>query len=308
MESKLCDRPPRDESDRKSGRYSLEELAGIAQTSPRRVRSWIRAGLIELPDDEQPTFGFDDVRLVNLLVKLADSGFGTARLRGVLNQLRRRFPNPHDALAQLDLFAGILMIRDADSRLTAPDGQMLFDLSNPSDSISTIALRLAASDDLFARAVSLEQSGELEEAALAYRALLRQEGPDPATCFNLANVLASLGQSEAAVERYRQAIELEPENAAAWNNLGLSLADLGESDEALNAWRRAIEIDPHFLEAIFNLADALEDAGCFAESRPLWESYLRHDTESDWASYARRCLDGKAKTVRRPASGVRRRK
>ena len=293
MEAEVCDRATAEKPDRVTGRYSLRELAEIAEISPRRVRSWIRAGLIEPPDDAEPNYGFDDVRLVSLLAKLSESGFSTARLRGVLSQLRRRFPNPHEALAQLDLFAGILVIRDADSRLTAPDGQMLFDLAGRSDAASTIAMRpkAASADDLFERAVSLEQSGDLERAALAYREILRQEGPDPGTCFNLANVLAASGHAEAAVERYRQALELDPENAPIWNNLGLTLADRGESEEALEAWQRAIEVDPDYAEAIFNLADALEDAGRTADSRPLWKAYLRLDDQSEWGMYARRCLD-----------------
>jgi tetratricopeptide (TPR) repeat protein len=303
MESSLVDRPIEDEAAGTRGRYSRRELAELSHTSSRRINAWIRAGLLAAAENDgaSESFGFHQVRTANLLAKLTKNGIGTARLKRIVEQLGRRFPNPQEAVSQLELFAGLLIIRD-DDRLTAPDGQLLLDLLLDGNTTPTIALRLQAADSdevagaLFEQAVSLEQAGDLDGAARAYRECLLQSGPDAVTCFNLANVLDELGQTEAACERYRQVVELDPQYASAWNNLGLGLAQLAQHDEALEAWRRAVEVDPDSADAVFNLADALQQAKCFDEARPCWEAYLRLDGGDDrngddeWTSYARFCL------------------
>ncbi len=66
-------------------------------------------------------------------------------------------------------------IRGDDSRLTAPDRQLLLDLLGDGDPSPTVALRLQAADsprqgdEAFERAVSLEQAGDFEGAAAACR-------------------------------------------------------------------------------------------------------------------------------------------
>jgi tetratricopeptide (TPR) repeat protein len=275
-------------------RHSLHELAEIANVTPQRIRSWVRAGLIQ-PVEGTDDFGFHEVRLATVLTKLAENGIGTARLRAVQSQLKRRFPDLDEALSQLDLFAGLLVIRDEESRPTSPNGQRLLELLPQARTMSqpTVPLRPfdgPASDDLFGKAVALEQSGDLEGATQAYYECLLQEGPEPVACFNLANVLSASGHTEAAVERYRQAVELNPDYAVAWNNLGLVLAELGESEDALQAWQRAVDADPDLADGLFNLADAFQQAMRFDEARPLWTAYLRHDSQGEWHDYACVCL------------------
>jgi tetratricopeptide (TPR) repeat protein len=303
MESEFRSRPRADElGEGTRRRYTLRQVAEIANIPPRRLRAWIRAGLIQpIDSDGSDVFTFHEVRTASLLMKLARNGVGTARLRGILGQLRSRYANGREIFAQLDLFAGLLVIRDDDSRLAAPNGQLLLDLVPESDSTATVALRLdgadaaddaQGADDLFEQAVRLEQAGDPDGAARAYRQCLLQFGPELTTCFNLANVLSALGHTEAAVERYRQTVEIDPHYVAAWNNLGLGLAELGNADEAFQAWKRAVDIDPNSADALFNLADALQEASRFDEARPLWQAYLQLDGESEWSSYARFCLDG----------------
>jgi tetratricopeptide (TPR) repeat protein len=298
MESRLVNLQTEDDAPAGRRRYSLRELAELAHVSPRRVNGWVRAGLIRPAESGAggDRFGFRNVRTARLLAKLARNGIGPAQLKRIFEQLQQRFPDANEAVSQLDLMAGLLVIRGDDSRLTAPNGQLLLDLLGEGDSAATVALRLqpgdrpAVADEAFERAVALEQSGDLEAAAQAYRESLLETGPEPAACFNLANVLADLGQTEAAAERYRQVVELDPEYAAAWNNLGLSLADIGDRDGAIEAWRRAVKLDERSADALFNLADALYEAGHATEARPHWEAYLRLDEDTEWSAYARYCL------------------
>jgi tetratricopeptide (TPR) repeat protein len=262
---------------------------------PRRIRAWLKAGLIQPIEDAgfSETFSFLDARITGLLAKLSNAGVGTARLKRILNQLRRRYPDAQQILSQLDMFAGLVAIRDGASRLTAPDGQMLMDLAGEGDDRSSVALKLGPTDAdaAFDQAALLEQQGDLAGAARAYRAFLAEFGPEAVACFNLGNVLSGLGKDEAAAERYRQAVEIDSQYASAWNNLGIVLAGLGETIEALDAWRRAVNIDPHLTDAIFNLADGLQQAKRNAEAREMWKAYLEQEQDSEWADYARACLE-----------------
>jgi tetratricopeptide (TPR) repeat protein len=296
MESQVEPRPTkRGAAEDRSG-YTLRELAEMANVSPQRAAAWVRAGLLK-PVPGASGFGFSEIRLAKVLAKFAAHGIKTGRLRLVHDQLRRRFPDFDEVLFQLDLFAGLLIVRDQDSRPTSPDGQRLLDLLPDGARVpeSTVALRLSHSqcpDDLFEQAVSFEEAGDLDGATRAYQECLLQDGPDSVTCFNLANVLSASGRSEAAVERYRQAVELKPTYAAAWNNLGLALAQLGELEEAIRAWQRAVGAEPSLSDAFFNLADALQNAKRFDEAKPIWTAFLQTDAAAgEWRDYAFACLN-----------------
>jgi tetratricopeptide (TPR) repeat protein len=295
MESQVKTRPTkRNVAPDRTG-YTLGELAEMANVTRQRAAAWVRAGLLK-PIDGADTFGFSEIRLATVLAKFAAHGIKTGRLRLVHDQLRRRFPDFDEVLFQLELFAGLLIVRDLESRPTSPNGQRLLDLLPDAAAArgSPVSLRLTAaqsSDDLFEQAVSLEEAGDLQGAAKAYHECLLQEGPDAVTCFNLANVLSASGRTEAAVERYRQAVELNASYAAAWNNLGFALAELGETDQAIRAWQRAVKTDPTLSDALFNLADALQHAKRFDEAKPLWAEFLQSDADGEWRDYAYSCLN-----------------
>jgi tetratricopeptide (TPR) repeat protein len=295
MESQVKSRPTKRNVAPDRAGYTLVELAEMASVTRQRAAAWVRAGLLK-PIDGTATFGFSEIRLATVLSKFAAQGIKTGRLRLVHDQLRRRFPDFDEVLFQLELFAGLLIVRDQESRPTSPDGQRLLELLPDRTSVtgSTVALRLSDSQsatDLFEQAVSLEEAGDLDGAAIAYHKCLLQDGPDATTCFNLANVLSASGRTEAAVERYRQAVELNPSYAAAWNNLGLALAEIGETNEAIRAWQRAVETGPSLSDALFNLADALQHAGRFEEARPVWSTFLQTDADGEWRDYAYSCLN-----------------
>src|ERR1700685_2769790 len=124
-------------------RYSLRQVAELAHVPLRRLRAWVRAGLIE-PIDGDGQFTFRDVRAAGLLMKLSRNGLSTAQLQRIASQLRHRFPDANGALSQLELMAGLLVIRDAESRLTDVDGQLLLELAGGGGSSATVALRTGA--------------------------------------------------------------------------------------------------------------------------------------------------------------------
>lgn len=275
------------------GRYSLGEAAAVLGVPRDRLRSWLRAGLIEPAETREqiPYFDLRQIIRAKALVGLAESGVSTRLLRRSLQQLRRWVPGVAESLAWLDRLVPDgrrIVFTSGDGPPFEPSGQIVFDFREPADleSVPFIGSRV----DLFAAAVDHEARGELEAAADAYRELLTREGPDVEVCFNLGNVLYALGDRSAAAERFHQAVELDPQYAEAWHNLGNVLAESGQHHRAVLALRRAVELDPGYVDAHYGLADSLDELGQFKEARRHWESYLELGGNGEWAAYARQRL------------------
>ena len=278
-------------------RYTLEELCRLCQLPAGRVRSWIRSGLLEPAEVVRsvPCFTFQQVTAVRTLDEIVRAGVTVPRLRRSLEQLRAWMPEAEDALARIDLLEGRgrVVVRSADGRLMESSGQQLFEFG---EGAREPALRLERSprsstpigaDELFERALELEETGKHGAAADAYGEWLMQFGPDAVVCFNLANALYASGRREAAIERYRQAVEIDPDYVEAWSNMGSVLAEIGRKDEAVSAFQQALRTDPAYGNALYNLADTLDELGRQDEARGYWQAYLRQDVGSPWSEYAR---------------------
>jgi tetratricopeptide (TPR) repeat protein len=99
--------------------------------------------------------------------------------------------------------------------------------------------------------------GQLEQAVLCCRAVLRlqPQNPDAINCLGL--VLLSQNQPEAAAGHFREALRLRPGFALACNNWGNALRLSGDTEGALDHFRRAVAIDPNLAEAHSNLGQLL---------------------------------------------------
>jgi len=282
---------------RLSQRYTTGELTNLLGLSRDRLRTWMRAGLIQPVDsiDGIGYFDFCQVAGAKNLSDLTRAGVSTARLRQSLSQLQSWLGDAEHPLAQLTILerSGRLLVRLENGLLAEPTGQLHFDFSaQPQISALSLPARTESPETLFDRGYAAEEAGDFAEAAHAYREALLAGGPEAEGCFNLANVLYALGQKAQAGERFRQAVELNPTFCEAWNNLGTVLCELSEPDEALRAYRKALQLDPLCSDAHYNLADMLDGLGRHLEARPHWQSYLRQDPTGPWAEHARARLKG----------------
>lgn len=271
--------------------YTLPELAELLGVPRARIRSWVRARLVQPAAKEagELQFDFRQMTAVKTLWKLTQAGVKVSRLRRWLDQLRAWFPDVEDPLARLALLeqkTGHVLIRLEDGQLAEPSGQQHFDFETEPKP-SPAEPPCIHSEPWRQRAHYLENAGELAAAELAYRRALLEEGPDAELCFNLGNVLYALGHKEQAVERYRQAVELDTNYPEAWNNLGSALEELNQTSEALDAYRRAIALNPQYADPYHNLADTLDQMGQVKEAQRLWRSYLRLEPQGQWAEYAK---------------------
>lgn len=141
-------------------------------------------------------------------------------------------------------------------------------------------------------AMTIHQSGKIQEADQLYRAILRS-APNQADALhylgvaqhqlgkrdeaivlmrraielvpdyidaqnNLANVLKENGQVKEAEQAYRAVIAARPDFALAHNNLGVMLAAQGRLVEAVGAYRECLALTPEDAQAWHNLGNALK--------------------------------------------------
>ena len=145
-------------------------------------------------------------------------------------------------------------------------------------------------DDLFARAQSVEEMGDIAEAERLYRLLMKSDPADASAPFNLGNMLRANGRYVEAEAAFRTATRVDPQFAQAWYNLGDLLDDQGRTDAAIEFLRKALRVAPDYADAMFNLALLLQRKNQYAEAVNCWRFYLASDSHSDWAMRARRSL------------------
>ena len=105
--------------------------------------------------------------------------------------------------------------------------------------------------------LGLIETGNIEEAELELRKLLRDQPSYYQASFCLANLLRDHKRIPEAVEAFRLCLQFAPCYADAWNNMGLALGSLGKIEEAISSYRHALSIDANFRPSRQNLAQAL---------------------------------------------------
>lgn len=120
--------------------------------------------------------------------------------------------------------------------------------------------------ELLQTGIAHHQAGRFDEAATAYREVLRRF-PQHADALHMLGVLAHhRGAHEAAVDLIGQALRIIPQHAACHSNLGNALRALGRGAEALRSYRRALELSPDFADAHLNLGNLLQEQGRSADA------------------------------------------
>jgi tetratricopeptide (TPR) repeat protein len=113
----------------------------------------------------------------------------------------------------------------------------------------------AAGGDAYARAVALQQAGDREGAAAAYRELLKTQPSHVAARSNLGVVLAQLGRYEEAIEAYRAALAVDPKQHKIRLNLGIALYKAARYGDAVTELAAVRTAQPDNLQARYLEAD-----------------------------------------------------
>ncbi|MDX8386857.1 MAG: tetratricopeptide repeat protein [Gallionella sp.] len=115
-------------------------------------------------------------------------------------------------------------------------------------------------------AVSLHQSGKLDEASVIYRSLIPVK-PDNSHALHYLGLIALQKNSfKDAVSLIRRAIKLENQVPAFHFNLGNAYRGAGRFDMAASAFQEAVRLDPLFHPAYSNLGYVLHNLGKLSDA------------------------------------------
>jgi tetratricopeptide (TPR) repeat protein len=119
-----------------------------------------------------------------------------------------------------------------------------------------------------------QQSGNLTEAELLYRKILREKPNNSSACFGLAFVLGAKGHKDEAIKYYRKALKINPQFADAAFNLAGVYQEMCQFNEAIHYYEMSIRLNPEFASAHSNLGSILQQQGRFEEAIDLYQKAL----------------------------------
>jgi cytochrome c-type biogenesis protein CcmH len=85
---------------------------------------------------------------------------------------------------------------------------------------------------------------------------------------------AQTGEMDEAASAFRKAVEVDPNDAEAWSSLGVVLVRAGDETRGVEAFRRALRAAPGHPEAHRNLAVVLDRQGRGAEAAHHYRAFL----------------------------------
>lgn len=163
-----------------------------------------------------------------------------------------------DLDASEEAFVTALEIKPDHAKSLVNYGRVLLEMDRPADARVQIELALAADPDGQAARRVLgriqHQSGELEEAAETYLAVLRRSDEDGWSLNNLGLIRIEQGRFAEAVAPLAKAALMMPETACIQNNLGVALERTGHYAAAAEAFNAALEVDEGYGKAEISLA------------------------------------------------------
>jgi predicted O-linked N-acetylglucosamine transferase (SPINDLY family) len=133
--------------------------------------------------------------------------------------------------------------------------------------------------DVFARARAFHQLGQLAEARVGYKKVLKKRPNHFAALHMLGASEHESGDSEAALRLFKRALLLDPLSAPVQCDLGIVLAALRRHDEALACFDKLITMQADFVEAHFHQGNVLLGLGRLAEAIVSFDNAIALDSQ-----------------------------
>jgi tetratricopeptide (TPR) repeat protein len=297
-----------------AGAYRREDVRRMVSVTERQLRAWEKQGLVKSGE----TFGFSDLLALKTLKKLRELHIAPARIQLAVTSLKSKLDNIDYPLAQLRITAEgrRITVHVAGNRMEPISGQLLFDFdSNEIEKLRTFPVKTDTaktaaspagssgqeqlSEHWFQRGLALEESGApVEEAEAAYRRAIEANPSAPGALVNLGTIAFRMRKMKEAAAYYARALEADPDYPLAHFNLGNLYDEQGLLSDARKHYLEAVRLNPRYADAYFNLALLCERNGDLLQAIGYWNTYLKLDSTSSWASAARKQLDRLKKTVR----------
>jgi tetratricopeptide (TPR) repeat protein len=261
--------------------YSAREVARILKLPDDRLRRCLRAALFSTK--RSLTFTFQDLLLLKTTKGLLDARVPLARVRKILQSLKRQLPADQQ-LWNIRIYADgrRVVVWDAEGRWHPDSGQFLFDFEPravaealPFASAQPTGTQAPTRQPQAPSSLTAEQwfdvAFELEtdspkEACEAYGRAIDAQPAFVAAHINLGRLYHEAQDLDRAERSYRAALGHAPDDACAHFNLGVLLEERGGTTEAEEAYRQAVRCDPAFQDAHYNLALLCEAQGRKADA------------------------------------------
>lgn len=284
------------EPDRVYTRRQVRRLLGLAEN---RLRAWERARLVPVQQD----YKLADLLALRTLQKLSGSRLSAARIRAVLEAVRRKVRDLEEPLQQLRILRDgrRIVVLVEGQKMEPLSGQLLLDfdrqelarlVSFPAAAKPTPAARAREAEAWFEKGVELERRGApLEVVVEAYERAVALDPRSAGAMVNIGTLYFHHRRWADAERWYRRALEVEPGYALAHFNLANLYDELDNRAAAVEHYLEAIRLDPYYADAHYNLALLYQLEGETLAAVRHWQIYLRLDSTSPWATIARRELE-----------------
>ena len=288
--------------------YSREEVRRILDVTERQLRAWEMQGLVASTE----SFGFSDLLALKTLKKLRELHIAPSRIQRAITSLKSKMEDIDYPLAQLSITAEgrQITVNVAGNRMEPISGQLLFDFDfKELEKLRSFPVKAEVQPDnkwkehvaekWFQRGLALEETGApIEEAIAAYREAVELNKNASGALVNLGTIAFRARKLKEAESWYLRAMQADPTYPLAHFNLGNLYDEQGNFEEARKHYLEAIRLNPRYADAFFNLALLCERKGDLLQAIANWQTYLKLDSSSSWASTARSQLDRLKKSVR----------
>lgn len=258
--------------------YTTRDVARLLGLSEAQVRSYVRAGLVEVERGPRNAyrFTFQDLVLLRTARGLVAARLPAARIVRALRRLREQLPDDRSLTAlRISVDGEHVVVSDGGASWNPESGQLHleFAVSDLAAEVAPLHAQPAAAahepdaDEWFARGLELELVAA-GEARAAYEQALELEPGHADAHVNLGRLLHEAGRLAEAEIHYRAALAAGPHATAAYN-LGIVLEDRKKPAAAADAYRLALIADARFADAHYNL-------GCLCEQLGDQQGALRH--------------------------------
>ena len=202
--------------------YSADQLAALSKMSMAMIYELARLSLL---DERDGRFGFRDLASARQIAKLLNDGVRLSEIIRAVSEIRKWLPDV--GLFNVRLHASALSDVEVEQRGGRTDKYGQFVLA--------VDEARADPDELFERAQSAEQIGDIAEGERLYRLLMKSDPTDASAPFNLGNMLRAAARTVEAEAALRAATRANPAFGEAWYNLADLLDDQGRSEAAVDS-------------------------------------------------------------------------
>lgn len=106
----------------------------------------------------------------------------------------------------------------------------------------------------FRLAIKNHQSGNLKEAEVLYKKVLKKQPSNVDALLMLGSIYSQIEDYELSLRYVNKALQINPSNPYIYYNLGNTHRKKGDIDEAIKCYQQAIKLKPDFADAHYNLA------------------------------------------------------